>query len=57
MTPTLLGALKAAFQEMCKSLGKDGTINSVAGITVLLRKHNFTPTRFVETYTTDLRGN
>ena len=57
MPPTLLGALKVAFQEMCKSLGKDGTINSVAGITVLLRKHNFTPTRFVETYTTDLRGN
>ncbi len=48
---TELNTLKIAFQGLCKSLGQDGAINNIETISALLRTHNFTPDRFVNTYT------
>ena len=52
-----LSALKVAFQEFCKSLGRDGAMNDLNAISALLRTHNFTPDRFVRAYTKPLLGN
>lgn len=46
-----LNNLKIAFQELCKSLGNPGAINNLETISSLLKTHNFTPDKFVDTYT------
>lgn len=51
MCESELTSLKVAFQELCKSLGQDGGLNNIEGISALLRTHNFTPDKFINTYT------
>lgn len=46
-----LNALRAAFQELCKSLGQNGAINNIETISTLLRTHDLTPDRFVRRFT------
>lgn len=46
-----LNNLKIAFQELCKSLGNSGAINDLDTISSLLKTHNLTPEKFIDTYT------